>query len=123
MLTDIENRKDIEILVSTFYNKIKTDAEIGYFFTDIANVNWDIHIPKLCDFWEGILFQSTKYMGNPMTSHLKLNQISNLKKEHFEYWIKLFIATVDELFEGKNATIAKERAKIIAMNINSKINT
>ncbi len=123
MLTDIENRKDIEILVSTFYNKIKTDAEIGYFFTDIANVNWDIHIPKLCYFWEGILFQSTKYMGNPMTSHLKLNQISNLKKEHFEYWIKLFIATVDELFEGKNATIAKERAKIIAMNINSKINT
>ena len=34
MKTDIRNRKDIELLVDTFYDKIKTDAVIGFLFTE-----------------------------------------------------------------------------------------
>jgi len=33
MKTDIRNRKDIEKLVNTFYDKVKVDAIIGYFLT------------------------------------------------------------------------------------------
>ena len=45
MKTDIRNRKDIELLVDTFYDKIKTDAVIGFLFTEIAQVNWETHFP------------------------------------------------------------------------------
>ena len=39
MKTDIRNRKDIEKLVNTFYDKVKTDEVIGYLFNDVAQVN------------------------------------------------------------------------------------
>ena len=42
MKKDIENRADIELLISNFYNKVKIDATIGYIFTDIFNLNWDM---------------------------------------------------------------------------------
>ena len=56
MKTDIRNRKDIEKLVNTFYDKVKTDDVIGYLFNDVAKVNWENHLPKMYNFWENILF-------------------------------------------------------------------
>jgi hemoglobin len=40
MKRDIENKKDIELLITTFYDKVKADAAIGYIFNDIAKVDW-----------------------------------------------------------------------------------
>jgi hemoglobin len=56
MKTDIRNRKDIELLVNAFYDKIKTDGVIGFLFTEVAKVNWETHLPRMYDFWENILF-------------------------------------------------------------------
>ena len=39
MKTDIRNRKDIEKLVNTFYDKVKTDEVIGYLFNDVAQLS------------------------------------------------------------------------------------
>ena len=61
MKTDIRHRKDIEKLVNSFYDKVKTDEVIGYLFTDVAKVNWELHLPKMYDFWENILFFSANY--------------------------------------------------------------
>lgn len=114
MKTDIKNRTDIEKLVSVFYGKINRDAAIGYFFNDVAKVNWEKHLPKMCDFFENILFSSGNYEGNPMSAHEELHQKSEVRGEHFEHWIALFDATVDELFEGEKAEEIKKRAKNIA---------
>ena len=114
MKTDIRNRKDIEKLVNTFYDKIKTDEVIGYFFTDIAKVNWDEHLPRMYDFWSNILFYSSNYTGNPMQVHKELNDKSPMNSSHFEYWNKLFTETVDKLFEGAKAEEIKNRAMNIS---------
>jgi hemoglobin len=37
-----------------------------------------------------------------------------LQKHHFDTWLRYFKATVDELFEGERAFLAKERATSIA---------
>ena len=47
----INNREDIELLVNKFYEKVKVDETIGYIFNEIANINWDKHLPKMYDFW------------------------------------------------------------------------
>jgi hemoglobin len=52
------------------------------------------------DFWEMVLFDGHAYKGNPMKTHLNLNEKSPLKKVHFDAWIDLFNETVNELFEG-----------------------
>ena len=114
MKKDLKNRKDIEKLVDAFYEKVKTDTVIGYFFNDVAQVNWNHHLPKMYDFWENILFYHGNYSGNPMTVHKELHQESTMSQHHFQHWILLFKTTVDEQFSGKKADEIKERAFNIA---------
>lgn len=115
MKTDIRNRKDIEKLVDTFYDKIKNDTVIGYLFTDVAKVNWELHLPKMYDFWENILFYTANYEGNPMVKHKELHSKSTMTEAHFNHWNTIFNQTVDLLFEGSKAEEIKNRAANIAM--------
>ena len=114
MKKDISTREDLFLLVENFYEKLLHDETISYLFTDSAQINLDHHFPVLVDFWDSILFQSDTYGKNAMQPHLILHQKSPLQKHHFETWLMYFNATVDELFEGEKAFIAKERAKSIA---------
>ena len=114
MKTDIKNRSDIEKLVTTFYGKVQEDLVISYFFNDVAKVNWEIHLPKMCNFFENILFSSGNYDGNPMQVHEELHKKSEVRPEHFQHWNALFDATVDELFVGAKAEEIKQRATNIA---------
>ena len=121
MKNDIQNRADIELLVRSFYDKVKTDDTIGYIFNDIARVNWEKHFPVMFDFWENVLFYTGVYNGNPLVIHQHLNRVAPLKLEHFNQWNKLFTQTVDELFEGNNAMLAKQRALSISTIMQIKI--
>ncbi len=121
MKKDIENRKDIELLIITFYDKVKTDKTIGYIFNDIAKVNWEKHLPIMFDFWENVLFYTGAYNGNPMIIHQHLHRMVPLTQPHFKQWEKLFTETVDELFDGTNAVLAKQRALSISTVMQMKI--
>lgn len=114
MKKDIETRADIEKLIIDFYEKVKVDTTIGFIFTGVIPINWAHHIPVIVDFWESILLDNPLYKKNAMEVHYDLNKKVPLQKEHFNSWLNLFTSTVDELFEGKIATVAKTRAKSIA---------
>ncbi|MFI5130653.1 MAG: group III truncated hemoglobin [Chitinophagales bacterium] len=121
MKTDIANRKDIQLLVNSFYDKVKADPVIGFIFNDIMKVNWEKHLPVFYDFWENTLFFTGGYVGNPMEIHRRLNQVIPLTAEHFQQWTHLFTSTVDELFTGEKATLAKQRALSISTIMQIKI--
>jgi hemoglobin len=123
MKKDIENRKDIELLIITFYDKVKADETIGYIFNDIAKVNWEKHLPIMFYFWENVLFYTGAYNGNPMIIHQHLNRVVPLTKSHFKRWEEVFTKTVDELFDGTNAILAKQRALSISTVMQMKIIT
>jgi hemoglobin len=114
MKKDISSRQDIEQLIITFYEKVKPDPTIGFIFTDIVKIDWEHHIPVIVDFWESILLDNPIYQKNAMEVHYHLNNKMPLQKEHFKTWLNLFISTVDDLYEGKIAALAKTRAKSIA---------
>lgn len=120
-MKDLENIDDIKALVDTFYEKVKADNTIGYLFNDIAKVNWEKHLPVMYEFWQQVIFHLGDYKGNPMIAHQQLHQRSPLTSEHFKRWQELFLQTVDELFEGDNAAIAKQRAQSIATVMQLKI--
>ncbi|MGI9559110.1 MAG: group III truncated hemoglobin [Thermodesulfobacteriota bacterium] len=115
-MSDIETREDVELLVDRFYDKMLADSILGFIFTDIAKVDIDKHKPVICDFWETLLFNKAVYKRGPevMNVHKRLNEKIPLKKGHFKRWLFLFSRTVDELFEGKRASFAKEKADSIA---------
>lgn len=114
MKKDIRNRIDIELFVNSFYDRIKTNPVIGYIFTDIAKVNWERHLPVMYNFWENALFYSGTYKGNPLELHKHLHRVMPLEPRHFDQWIRIFNETIDELFNGPKADLAKERAYSIA---------
>lgn len=123
MKTDILNASHIKLLVDTFYEKVRKDTIISHFFTEAVVVHWEEHLPTMYNFWENILFSTGNYSGNPMMKHIALNQISPMKTEHFQRWLELFFKTTDELFEGINAEMIKQRAYSIATVMQTKIYT
>lgn len=121
MKHDIENRDDIILLVNTFYNSVKKDKTIGYIFEEVANVNWDTHLPKMYSFWSSLLLGEHSYAGNPMTIHMELSKLTAMTEKEFTAWLTLFTQTVDHLFTGNKATEAKERGANIARLMQYKI--
>jgi hemoglobin len=118
---DIKNRSDIEHLVKSFYSRVNKNALIGFFFTEVVAVNWEKHIPVMVDFWENVLFFTGSYGGNPMEAHRMVNQKHKMDSVHFDEWVKIFTATVDELYEGEQADNIKQRATNIATIMKFKI--
>jgi dephospho-CoA kinase len=111
----LETRQDIELLVETFYSKVMKDPVLLPFF---KHLDFGVHLPKMVDFWCFVLIGTTGYTTNVIEKHLNMP----LQKEHFDHWINLFNETLDELFEGENVEIAKQRASIIAWTTKSKMN-
>jgi hemoglobin len=122
MKTDITSRADITLFISSFYEKVKQNKEIGFIFNEVVKMDWEKHIPIIVDFWETILLDNPVYKKNAMEVHYELNKKIPLNKIHFETWLSLFNATVNELFEGKIATLAKTRARSVANLMQFKIN-
>jgi len=113
-MKDIECKEDIILLVNEFYSKVQTDSVIGYIFTDIAKIDWDLHLPKMYSFWESILFSSGDYKGNPMVIHIDLNRKEKLDSIHFKRWKAVWIETVKSLFDGPKSEEIITRASSIA---------
>ncbi len=105
---EISSRANIELLVNTFYEKVQADTLLAPLF---AHVDWPHHLPAMYSFWSSMMLDERRYQGNPLQKHMPLG----LKAAHFERWLALFHATVDELFEGDKAEEIKMRAQSIAM--------
>lgn len=100
MKKDIESRTDIEDLINEFYSQLKSDELIGFIFTKAVKLDFDKHIPIICDFWEAVLFHHPVYHGNVMLAHIALDKKVKLLPEHFERWASLLFKIIDQYFEG-----------------------
>lgn len=115
MKKDIANRSDLGLFVKEFYQKLLNDPGINYFFDHIIeNGTLNKHLETITDFWEDILFLSTNYGKNAMKPHLGLHKEIPFSEGHFEIWLNHFNTVIDDYFEGKKATLAKQRALSIA---------
>ncbi len=83
----LESREDIEHLINSFYAKVVKDEVIGFFFNDVAKVNWNKHLPKMYAFWESVLFGQMTYKGNPMGAHFPINEMQAMEQKHFDRWL------------------------------------
>lgn len=111
---DITKRIDIETVIRDFYTRALQDQQIGFFFTEVINLDIEKHLPHICDFWDQNLFHSGTYKNNVLKIHQNLNHKVALEKIHFEQWLKLFNTSVDDRFKGLNADKMKTNALSIA---------
>ena len=94
--TELANRKDVRLLVTQFYTKVRADNEIGHFFNETIH-DWPEHITKLVDFWETNLFFVQKYKANPLQVHADLDKKMGhtITNYHFGIWLRHWIETID----------------------------
>ncbi|MBL7863031.1 MAG: group III truncated hemoglobin [Cyclobacteriaceae bacterium] len=104
---ELHHRSDIITMVNKFYEKVKRDELLAPVF---AHVDWPAHLPTMYNFWSSMLLGEQRYTGNPFQKHRTLP----IEARHFDQWLKLFIETVDENFEGEKAEEIKMRAQSIA---------
>jgi hemoglobin len=107
MKKDIAERQDIELLVNKFYEKVQADELLAPLF---IHLNWEKHLPTMYNFWASLLLGEQSYRGNPFQPHTALP----LQGNHFSQWLKLFMVTLEENFEGEKAVEAMDRARAIA---------
>lgn len=119
---DLTGRADIELLVNTFYERVRGDELVGFIFDDVAHVDWTAHLPKMYAFWETMIFRSASYVGNPLAAHARLVLLTAMGRPQFDRWLALFTATVDALFAGEKAEHIKSAASDMANVIHAKIN-
>ena len=122
MKPDIQSRDDILQIIEAFYKRLLADPVMAPIFLEVAKIDLEEHLPILVDFWDSILFFTATYQGNAMEPHLRLHDEYPFKKEHFRRWLAFFNLSVDENFEGKKATLMKDRAKSIAILMEVKVN-
>lgn len=120
-LADLQNRDDVLTLVNDFYHRAFDDELLGPVFVDVARMDLALHLPIICDFWETVLFQAGLYRRNALQIHLSLNARAPLGAEHFERWLTLWTATVDENFAGEKAELAKTQGARIAGSIQRRL--
>jgi hemoglobin len=122
-LRDIDTRADCERLVRVFYGRALADPIIGWIFVDIAELDVEAHVPRIASFWETILLGSQSYAGGAFAPHAALNARVRLRAGHFERWLALWRATVDELFVGERAELAKAHAVRVAQAFQRRLQT
>jgi len=121
-LKAIENRDDVQLLVTEFYKKIRTDELLGPIFNK-AILDWPQHHEQLTDFWESQLFFVAKFKGNPVLKHIQVDAQNkySIAALHFGVWLNYWFETLDALFEGECALRAKNRARNMGSHFYLKI--
>jgi hemoglobin len=118
---DITDREDIADLVTAFYRRAFADDILGPIFLDIAQMDLPAHLPVMCDFWETVLLRAGLYHRNALAPHLDLNTKIELIPAHFDRWLNLWTATIDERYTGERAELAKVQATHIAGSLSRRL--
>lgn len=111
---DITTKADIDTLVRHFYTRVLPDPIIGFFFTEVAKIDLEAHLPVISRFWQKQLLGTGDYHGRSFEKHLLIHQQAAITAHHFHRWLYLFKQSVNDLFSGERADVAKNRATAIA---------
>jgi hemoglobin len=119
--SDIHNRADCERLVRVFYGRALSDPVLGFIFVDVARLDLEAHVPRIASFWETILLGGRSYAGGAFRPHAELNTKVRLRAGHFERWLWLWRTSVDELYAGPRAELAKAHAERVARAFHARL--
>jgi len=110
---DLDTPAEITEMVRRFYQDVAQDDLLGPMFNDVAQVDWNEHLPKLAAFWARALLGIEGYVGNPYRAHALINDRAPFTVAHFDRWLELFHDTVELGWTGPNA----QRALTLAHNV------
>ncbi len=112
-MPDIESKADIQLLIESFYKKLLLIEDMKPVF---SNLDFEKHVPQIVHFWSFVLLDESGYATNVFEKHIHLP----IQLHQFDVWLKIFLETVDSLFAGEKADLAKQRATVLTFTFKSK---
>lgn len=118
MKRELSDQYDIEVLIDVFYAKVLRHSELSFYFSDAVK-NWTHHKKRFIEYWSSQILFTDTYEGSILPSHVAVDKKygSGFKKEHFTEWARLWTETIEELFVGEKAELAKESGVNMSKNI------
>ena len=106
----------IDLLVESFYQRIREHPILGPIFNDAIGNNWPHHLAQMKNFWASVTMNMGRYSGQPVPAHKK--HLRSIQKWHFSIWLGLFGQTLDETGATPEAKdYFMERAERIAESL------
>jgi hemoglobin len=103
----------IDRVVRAFYARIRTHEVLGPIFGERIT-DWEPHFERMNAFWGSVMHVGEgRYQGQPMQKH----QTLPVDARHFDLWLDLFTATVNEVCPGPAASLFIERSRRIARSL------
>lgn len=119
---DLDNPENIKTFVEDFYEKVLADDILAHIFIDVAKINIEEHFLKIRSYWEKMLLKDPAYKRHMMNIHREVYAKFPFSTTEFERWVKLFVATVEEGYQGPMADRAIKLANTIAFNMDTVLN-
>ena len=98
--SDLDSPEAIELMVESFYSRIKNDPRLSLIFFELGKVDLDMHLPHIKRYWGKLLLATPGYDRHTMNIHRALHEKVNLHSADFERWLALFMETIDDSFSG-----------------------
>lgn len=105
--------EEIIELVYGFYDRVRQDEMLGPVFAEHVK-DWDVHLPKMVDFWSSALRGTARFRGAPLPKHAALPGLSLVL---FQRWLLLFGQTTNALPNAALAKRAQDLARRIAQSL------
>jgi hemoglobin len=118
---DLSTPAQIHDLVTSFYREIVFDELLEPFFSEVAEVDWAEHIPRLIDYWCWILLATNPYPGAVTRTHRHLHELAAIEPAHCTRWFELWVQCIDARWSGPLADRAKHHAETLMAGMAKRI--
>jgi hemoglobin len=115
--SDLAGPADVHDLVVDFYREVVLDELLAPVFDEVAEVDWAEHIPRLVDYWNGILLDAGTRRGSVTAVHRQLHAAAPVDVGHCVRWLELWARCLAARWEGPNATRALEHARALMIGM------
>jgi hemoglobin len=118
---DLDSPPRIRAFVADFYRRLLADALLAPVFVDVAAVDLEQHLPRICAYWEKMLLGQPGYRRHMMARHRAVHAQRPLGAAEFERWLAHFSAALSP-YRGPAADRAWLLARRIARNMHASLN-
>ncbi|MCK5881203.1 MAG: group III truncated hemoglobin [Sinobacterium sp.] len=116
-LRDLDSKENIKDFVDSFYDKVLADEQLAPIFHEVAGIDVEQHLPRICSYWEKLLLGDKAYQRHTMNIHREIDAKQRFTPSDFDRWLQLFTQTAQQEFKGEKADRAVVVATTIAKNM------
>lgn len=116
-LPDLDTASQIDRFVHLFYERLLADPALAPYFTDVAGISLDAHLPLISAYWQKMLLGERRYQRHTMARHRQLHARRALGGAQHEAWLGHFFAVTEAHFSGPKTDQARRVAARVMDNL------